>query len=121
MENLVRGGSKMVNCIGNIPLDPEIIPLLNTLNRNGYETIGSCAGHGKYGPINCRGARKSPRGIIYFKKPLSEKSMEIVKLICKKYGCKDIKSANGRRAITFSPMGRITTKSEYLNIRKRRT
>ena len=110
----------MISRVGTIPLDPEIIPLLNALNQNGYETIGSCAGHGKYGSLNAYGNRKSPRGIIYFKKPLSQKSMEVAKLICKKYGCKDIKSANGRGAITFSPMGRITTKTEYLNVRKQR-
>ena len=110
----------MIDCIGNIPLDPEIIPLLNTLNRNGYETIGSCAGHGKYGSLNSYGNRKSPRGIIYFKRPLTQKSIEIVKSVCKKYGCKDIKLANGKRAITFSPMGRITTKTEYLNARKQK-
>ena len=41
----------MARLINNEPrgagLDPEIVAVLKYLNRFGYRTIGSCAGHGK--------------------------------------------------------------------------
>lgn len=96
-----------------LPLDPEIKLLVIELNRKGYTTEGSCAGHGKYGA----GLGNSGQGYISFGRSLSPSEARNVITIMRKYGCKRIGfppsiNAGGKVRVTaaFSPMGKIAPK-----------
>ena len=60
------------------PIDPEIKPLIVELNKKGFVTMGSCAGHGKYGA----GLGPQRKGYIWFTKSIiGNNRVQVVSLV----------------------------------------
>lgn len=90
-------------------IDPEIKKLVLFFNRKGYHTMGSCAGHGKYGA----GMGKNRDGFIFFRdwKMFSMKQKHAIVKAATEYGCKNARFRSGD--LLFNSMGRTTTKEEH--------
>jgi len=89
------------------PIDPEIKSLIVELNKNGFITTGSCAGHGKYGS----GLGEQRKGYVWFERPIDKNNKAVVVSLMKKHGCKEIRFAHSKEA-RFAPMGKIATQKE---------
>jgi len=91
-----------------VPIDSEIKSLVLELNRKGYKTEQSCAGHGYRGYISFRSAGIANGGYKY----LTKEEAKNVIMIAKKHGCSRISfpdslNAGGKvlATMTFSSMG----------------
>jgi hypothetical protein len=94
----------------DVSLDPEIKSLVIELNREGYKTTASCAGHGQGGA----GIGSGGSGFVYFAKSLSDSDAKIVIQTMRKHGCNRVGfppslNAGGKLHMValFSPMGKI--------------
>lgn len=75
-------------------VDPEIRPLVIHLNKLGYSTRGSCAGH-----------RDS--GFITFESSLPKKDKLAILELVREFGLKDVRGKTGDwYSVTFRPVGR---------------
>ena len=97
-----------IKMIGPGTIDPEIKSLVIKLNKEGFATTGSCAGHGKYG---C-GLGVDRKGDIWFKRNVSGKERDYVVAIMKQHGCKEIRFTNPTE-VRYKPMGKIAKKGDY--------
>ena len=83
-----------------LDIDPEIRPLVLKLNREGYRTYGSCAGH-------------RDKGFLVFGKLKPEKQRE-VKEILNKEGLKQLRGSHldkdGNYVVSYKPIGRNSNK-----------
>jgi hypothetical protein len=90
-------------------IDPEVRGLVNDLNRKGFKTQGSCAGHKGSGVCTRErpGGIKEDQGHIAFAERLVPPKRETVKRICDRYGCKDIwfNEGNTSTNVLFKQMG----------------
>jgi hypothetical protein len=112
----------MVSLINNEPrgdgLDPEIVVVLKYLNRFGYRTIGSCAGHGK----KYNGGNGFNRGEITIDRTpskykigfdskgkiasINNKDVNDIIIILKNHGLKSIKFKKPA-TFTFTSVGKV--------------
>ena len=93
-----------------LDIDPEIRPLVLKLNREGYRTYGSCAGH-------------RDRGFIVFGKLKPEKQKE-VKDTLKQKGLEQLRSSHldkdGNYVISYNPIGKNSNKYNPVDSRNAR-
>ncbi len=79
-------------------MDSEIIPVVIDLNRNGFTTTESCAGH--------KGGMGGERGMIFFYPFPNREKREKATEIMKKHGLKNLRINPAKLVITFSRMGK---------------
>jgi hypothetical protein len=91
----------------SVPIDSEIKPLVVELNKKGYKTEQSCAGHGYRGYVSFLPKNHTPPY-----KYLTKEEAKTVINIAHKYGCKRVGfppsvNAGGKvyATIYFSSMG----------------
>ena len=93
-----------------LDIDPEIRPLVLELNKKGYRTYGSCAGH-------------RDRGFIVFGKLKPEKQKE-VKDILKNKGLEQLRGGHldkdGNYMVGYNPVGKNSSKYNPIESRNAR-
>jgi len=84
-----------------LELDEEIEPLVLALNRLGYPTSWSCAGHSKKPPFGEKGLL---RGFVDFSSELlPEEKVEVMSL-ARRFGLKGVRWSK-TYGLTFNPVG----------------
>jgi hypothetical protein len=93
-----------------LDIDPEIRPVVLKLNREGFRTYGSCAGH-------------RDRGFIVFGK-LKEEKQKKVKDTLKQNGLEQLRGSHldkdGNYMVSYNPIGRNSNKYNPVDARNAR-